>query len=197
MVARFQRKAGCAAGPKFGSSVTLTNRPQRMVPADLVSGPSGKGVTDLYTPEIAYFNTTIINQIIAYGAPSYDLYGAHDTLCNCLLHGSCTTAESYNRELWIESNETVSCCGISKECPRRKRSSCPYWQHVDQPKVRRWKCMMLPAVDGLHTAALLNWIQGLGSSGTKKQPVPALMGANYQVRCLNFLVIVTLHPARM
>ena len=38
------------------------------------------------------------------------------------------------------------------------------------------------ATDGLHTAALLNWVQGLYSSGTKKQPVPGLMGANYQVR---------------
>ena len=38
--------------------------------ADILNGPSGKGVVDLYTPEIVTFNSTIISEIIAFGTES-------------------------------------------------------------------------------------------------------------------------------
>ena len=31
-----------------------------------MNGPSGKGIVGLYTPEIVYFNSTIVDQIIGW-----------------------------------------------------------------------------------------------------------------------------------
>lgn len=47
--------------------------------------------------------------------------------------------------------------------------------------------------DALHTAAILNWIQGLNNNGSAKQPVPAIFGGNYQVlgpKCQQFSVLL-------
>jgi len=100
---------------------------------DLVNGPSGKGVDDLYTPEI---NSLIVNGGVVNGV---DLTGS-----------------------------LALCDGVTNSLPLKKVSDYTNCE----PAVM--------AYDDVKVQAVINEIDGKTSDGSKRAPVPTIMGMNFQ-----------------
>jgi arylsulfatase A-like enzyme len=100
---------------------------------DIVNGPSGKGVADLYTPEV--------NSLIANGG----------------------TANGVNLSATL-----ALCDGTTNSLPLKKVNDYT-------------TCMpAIMAYDDVKVQAVINEIDGRTSDGSKKAPVPAIMGMNFQ-----------------
>ena len=100
---------------------------------DLLNGPSGKGIEDLYTPEV---NSLIKNGGTANGV---DLAG---TLAKC---------DGTTNSLKPSQISDYTTC---------------------EPSIM--------AYDDAHVQAVINWIDGKTSDGSKSAPVPTIMGMNMQ-----------------
>ena len=100
---------------------------------DLVNGPSGKGVDDLYTPEI---NSLIVNGGVANGID---------------LAGSLKLCDGTTNSLPLSTVTDYTTC---------------------EPAVT--------AYDDVKVKAVLNEIDGKTSDGSKKAPVPTILGLNFQ-----------------
>jgi hypothetical protein len=100
---------------------------------DLLNGPSGKGIEDLYTPEI---NSLIQNGGTANGVD---------------LTGSLALCDGTTNSLKLSQISDFTTC---------------------EPAVM--------AYDDTHVQAVINWIDGKTSDGSKSAPVPTIMGMNLQ-----------------
>ncbi len=100
---------------------------------ELLSGPSGKGIEDLYTPEI---NSLIKNGGVANGVN---------------LAGSLAFCDGTTNSLPLSKVSDYTTC---------------------EPAVI--------AYDETHVQAVVNWIEGKTSDGSKRAPVPTILGMNLQ-----------------